>query len=161
MQPLPPGFRSPHPNVNFPGGLPSLHAPAQDFDRERRKYRRRRGSGDVIYYAVPYYIPYSVYQTEVVAGAAAGASGAAPNSAAPRSPDSPGSSSLPAERPRTLLAFKDHTVLIVVDYWLEGDWLYYALEPGQRLSVPLDRLDQPLTQQLNRERGVAFVLEAR
>jgi hypothetical protein len=60
-----------------------------------------------------------------------------------------------------LLAFKDSSVVVVVEYWLEGDWLYYITTSGHRLSGPLDRLDQPLTQQLNRERNVPFILEAR
>ena len=60
-----------------------------------------------------------------------------------------------------MLAFKDHTVLIVTDYWLEGDMLVYETSPGVRTPVPLERLDLILTQQLNRERNVRFVLEAR
>jgi hypothetical protein len=60
-----------------------------------------------------------------------------------------------------LLAFKDSSIVLVVEYWLEGDWLYYVTQSGHRLSGPLDRLDQPLTQQLNSERNVPFILESR
>jgi hypothetical protein len=61
----------------------------------------------------------------------------------------------------TLLAFKDHTIMAVTDYWLEGDAVCYDTSSGSRTCIPLDRLDLPLTQQLNRERNVRFVLEAR
>lgn len=118
----------------------------------------RRGSSGVVYYGIPYYIPYYVYSTE-----AAPASGPEPFSSYPSgaSPTANATNMPTTAKPLTLLAFKDHTVVIVVDYWLEGDWLYYEITPGQRLSAPLDRLDQPLTQQLNRERNVPFILEAR
>ena len=65
----------------------------------------------------------------------------------------------PAVKPLTLLAFKDHTILAVTDYWLEGDMLYYQTSYGLQNSIPLDRLDLPLTEQLNRDRNVLFVLE--
>jgi hypothetical protein len=97
----------------------------------------------------------------VITGAAPALPERGSNYAAPGVHDPAPAQEEPDEKPVTLLAFKDRTVLIVVDYWLEGDWLYYSIDPGQRLSVPLDRLDQPLTQQLNRERGVPFILEAR
>jgi hypothetical protein len=96
----------------------------------------------VIYLGVPYYVPYYVYS--------------GPGAAAVY-PDQLGK---PSARV-TLLAFKDRTVLAVIDYWLEGDQLYYRTQPGLRVAVPLERLDLILTQQLNRERGVPFVLEAR
>jgi len=61
----------------------------------------------------------------------------------------------------TLLAFRDSTVLAVVDYWLQGEMLVYSTSLGVRTVVPLDRLDLALTQQLNFERNVPFILEAR
>jgi hypothetical protein len=60
----------------------------------------------------------------------------------------------------TLLAFKDQTLVAVTDYWLSGDTLYY-LRNGAASGTPLSQLDLTLTQQLNRERNVPFVLEAR
>jgi hypothetical protein len=39
--------------------------------------------------------------------------------------------------------------------------LVYETSSGSRTFVPLDRLDFALTQQLNFERNVRFVLEAR
>ncbi len=60
-----------------------------------------------------------------------------------------------------MLAFKDATVIAVTDYWLQGYMLVYETSQGVRTVVPLDRLDFGLTQQLNFERNVPFVLEAR
>ncbi|MCZ6489185.1 MAG: hypothetical protein O7A06_01490 [Acidobacteria bacterium] len=76
----------------------------------------------------------------------------------PAAPRTPGD---PAVGPLTLLAFMDHTILAVTDYWLEGDILYYQTSYGLQGSIPLDRLDLPLTQQLNQERNIPFVLESR
>ena len=61
----------------------------------------------------------------------------------------------------TLLAFQNHTIVAVTDYWLQGNILYYQTSNGMQGSIPLDRLDLPLTQQLNRERNIPFVLESR
>ncbi len=61
----------------------------------------------------------------------------------------------------TLLAFKDATVIAVTDYWLEGNMLVFDTSSGIRTTVPLDRLDFALTQQLNFERNVPFILEGR
>jgi hypothetical protein len=79
--------------------------------------------------------------------------------------------SIPSPEPRqvvprpartvTLLAFKDSMVIAVTDYWMEGYSLVYETSLGVRTVVPLDRLDWGLTQQLNFERNVPFVLEAR
>lgn len=60
-----------------------------------------------------------------------------------------------------ILSFKDGTTVEVVDYWLHGDQVYYLNAAGVQGSVPIDRLDLPATQQLNRERNLPFVLESR
>lgn len=150
IQPLPTGF--PVPNINYPGGMPGMNSPIPSDRRDHWPGHRQRGTSGVIYYGIPYYVPYLVYSQDHSSTSATAASGSAYG--AP-------SDSQPAAKPVTLLAFKDHTVLIVIDYWLEGDWLYYETTPGMRLSAPLDRLDLPLTQQLNRERNVPFVLQSR
>lgn len=67
----------------------------------------------------------------------------------------------PEARPVTLLAFKDHTIVAVTDYWLEGDTLYYESSYGAKTGIPLSQLDLAFTQQLNRERNLRFVLESR
>ncbi len=49
----------------------------------------------------------------------------------------------------------------VIDYWLQGDQIYYLNAEGVQGSAPIDRLDLPRTQQLNRERRLSFVLQSR
>lgn len=61
----------------------------------------------------------------------------------------------------TLLAFKDHTIVAVTDYWLKDDMLYYRTSYEGQTGVPLDRLDFAFTERLNSERGVRFVLKSR
>ena len=181
LQPLPTGQLSPVPNINFPGGVPTiqrhppafhphgpLHVPGWKF-RGRHFKGQGFGGGTVI---VPYYVPYVVYggSTTMVAVPPAVAEPSAPQEirglydselildyAPPGQP----AVSVPEAQPLTLLAFKDSTLLAVVDYWLEGDMLWYESRSGLKTVIPLDRLDLPLTQQLNRERNVRFVLEAR
>jgi len=141
-----------------------MHAPPRDPRMGRRSGFSGRGTSGVVYYGVPYYVPYYVYPTDLTVSSPASAPASSSGYTSSQSIASSAGDTNAAEpgaKPLTLLAFKDHTVLIVVDYWLEGTWLYYEITPGQRLSGPLDRLDQPLTQQLNRERNVPFVLEAR
>ena len=152
IQPLIPGPPG-HPNINFPGGTPAMNRPSpyppgdvhRGDGRSHAPDHFGRGNPVVIYYGVPYYVPYAVYPQEPAA---------APPTTTP-------SASQPAAKPLTLLAFKDGSVVVAREYWLEGDWLYYELTSGQRLSGPLDRLDIALTQQLNRERNVRFALESR
>jgi len=76
-------------------------------------------------------------------------------------PSQPVPSATPEAKPVTLLAFKDHTIVAVTDYWLEGETLYYSTSYGGQTGIPLDQLDLPFTQQLNRERNLRFVLESR
>ena len=152
-------------NIIFPGGAPGLHG---NFPHGKGGHfqRGQTGFGGVyngsVIYAVPYYVP--VY-TEVVPTAppeqprqfdirqyqGVAPSPAQPQEFAPR----------PPARPVTLLAFKDATIIAVTDYWLQGYSLVYETSLGVRTVVPLDRLDFGLTQQLNLERNVPFVLAAR
>jgi hypothetical protein len=60
-----------------------------------------------------------------------------------------------------LLAFKDHSIVGVTDYWLQGDTLYYATTYGSKTGIPLTQLDLPLTQKLNQQGNLHFVLEFR
>lgn len=60
--------------------------------------------------------------------------------------------------PLTLLVFRDHSIQAVTDYWLEDGQLHYVTSDGARHMVPLDELDVDMSVQLNRERGVGFVL---
>jgi hypothetical protein len=165
LQPLPTTSGFPIPNINSPGATPGIHRGGRlgrggDFKGGHANFG---GYGSTVYYAIPYYVPvytevpvYSQvappveqprpYDIRVYEGAPS-----PPQQAAPR----------PEARPVTLLAFKDSTVIAVVDYWIEGNMLIYSTSLGVRTVVPLDRVDFALTQQLNFERNVPFVLEAR
>ncbi len=154
----------------------------------RGGYSRRgsNGSSIVFYYGIPYALPYyepygySTYSVYSGGGYYSAPPPQPPEPAAPGTPGDPAdvrlwpweyqSSEQPPEQPTsqqptvgtlTLLAFQDHTILAVTDYWLEGDILYYETSYGLQGSIPLDRLDLPLTQQLNQERNIPFVLESR
>ncbi len=170
IQPLPTGSGFPIPNINHPGAMPGIQG---DFSHGKRA-RFHGGfssfggfySSPIIYYGVPYYYP--VYTQAVPAAPPAlpeppreydirQYQGVAPSPAQPSQQYAP----QPPGRTVTLLAFKDATVIAVTDYWLQGDSLVYETSLGVRTVVPLDRLDLALTQQLNFERNVRFVLEAR
>ncbi len=74
--------------------------------------------------------------------------------------------SQPIERPwraprPTLLILKDGQGHVVTTYWIEAGQLVYVGSDGTRQALPLDDLDLQLTVQLNRERGVPFVLRPR
>ncbi len=73
----------------------------------------------------------------------------------------PAPEAAPQPRPVTILAFKDSTIVAVTDYWLKGADVYYKRGDGSEAGVPIDQLDFPLTEQLNRERHVPLVLEYR
>lgn len=121
-----------------------------------------------VYYLLPYYIPYVVSTT----GAETQPKVATPNqpggiAAQPLPQPGPygsvtsssGASAIPASG--TLLAFKDHTIVLVKAYWLEGETVWYETADGPRTPIAISQLDFALTQQLNRERNVKFVLESR
>ncbi len=61
-------------------------------------------------------------------------------------------------KPLTLLVFKDHTIIAVINYWKEGDRLHYVTSYGSKSSVSLDLLDLEFTRKLNDERNVKFEL---
>jgi hypothetical protein len=136
--------------------------------RGHGSFGKRRVAPNVVFYGVPYYVPYIVYtpdpspntaQTQPANPAPYG-SGITVSPPPPPQPAAP-SAAPPGFKTITLLAFKDHSVVAVMDYWLEGDQVCYDTGSGLRTCIPLDRLDLPLSQQLNRERNVRFVLEAR
>jgi hypothetical protein len=58
----------------------------------------------------------------------------------------------------TLIALKDSTVIAAIGYWAENGDLIYITKTYARKTLPLDRIDKDLTEQLNRERGVEFLL---
>jgi hypothetical protein len=57
-----------------------------------------------------------------------------------------------------LIAFKDHTILPALAYWVEGDTLMYISQQGTPNRASLSLIDRDFSKQLNRERQVDFNL---
>ena len=60
-----------------------------------------------------------------------------------------------------LIAFKDHTIVQALGYWMEGGALHYVSVEHTLNQVSLDLIDRDLSQRLNDERGVQFKLPVR
>ncbi|MSO19975.1 MAG: hypothetical protein EXQ56_05835 [Acidobacteria bacterium] len=126
------------------------------------------------YYLLPYYVPY-VINTQ-------GTEGQTPSVGNPNQPaqqtglaaqplpqpgpygsvsSSTGASTQSSTANLTLLVFKDRTIVLVKSYWLEGETVWYETTDGLRTPISISQLDLTLTQQLNKERNVKFVLESR
>ncbi|MCL4402622.1 MAG: hypothetical protein M1436_08180 [Acidobacteria bacterium] len=60
--------------------------------------------------------------------------------------------------PGYLFAFKDHSIYSAVAYWVQGDTLHYFTAGNTHNQVSLSLLDRPLTERLNKERGVSIQL---
>lgn len=64
-----------------------------------------------------------------------------------------------SERPTIyLIAFKDHTILPALAYWVEGENLNYVTKEGKPNSASLSLIDRDFSRQLNRERSIDFNL---
>lgn len=57
-----------------------------------------------------------------------------------------------------LIAFKDHTILPALAYWMEGDTLNYITQQGTPNRASLTLIDRDFSKQLNRERQIDFNL---
>jgi hypothetical protein len=57
-----------------------------------------------------------------------------------------------------LLAFKDHSIVQALGYWMEGSTLHYVSAEHSLNQASLDLIDRDLSQRLNSERGVEFKL---
>jgi hypothetical protein len=57
-----------------------------------------------------------------------------------------------------LIAFKDHRITAAKAYWAEGDALHYVTREGEHKQAPFDSIDRAFSEQLNRDRHVAFQL---
>jgi len=55
-----------------------------------------------------------------------------------------------------LIAFKDHRITAAKAYWAEGDTLHYVTREGEHKQAPFDSIDRAFSEQLNRDRHVAF-----
>jgi len=59
-----------------------------------------------------------------------------------------------------LIAYKNQTIYPAVKYWVEGGTLDYITPTGAHKRATLDLIDTALSERLNRERNVRFVLPA-
>lgn len=66
----------------------------------------------------------------------------------------------PPLAPLTLVVLKNQKIFAVSDYWLEDARLFYVTSTGRQDSVALHDLDLEMTNQLNAERNVDFVLRS-
>lgn len=55
-----------------------------------------------------------------------------------------------------LIAFKDHTIMASIAYWMEGDTLNYITPQGKLNHVTVGLVDVDFSKQLNQERNVDF-----
>jgi len=60
-----------------------------------------------------------------------------------------------------LIAFKDHSIVQALGYWMEGAALHYVSVEHTLNQASLDLIDRDLSQRLNDERGVEFKIPAR
>ena len=79
----------------------------------------------------------------------------------PSVPEPMPSKTEPSEVPYALLAFKDHSIYVATDYWLENNRLQYVTNYGASNSAALDLIDMDLTIKLNEARGVKFDLRSK
>jgi hypothetical protein len=87
--------------------------------------------------------------------------------APPSHPYADTQASQPERRPRVvnddqptlyLIAFKDHTIVQALGYWMEGSTLHYVSVEHSLNQASLDLIDRDLSQRLNDERGIEFKL---
>lgn len=69
-------------------------------------------------------------------------------------PSNPGQATL------YLIAFKDHTIVQALGYWMEGSTLHYVTVEHDVNQASMDLIDRDLSQRLNGERGLEFRLPA-
>jgi|HubBroStandDraft_1064217.scaffolds.fasta_scaffold69094_2 hypothetical protein len=57
-----------------------------------------------------------------------------------------------------LIAFRDHTIVQALGYWMQGSTLHYVSAEQTLNQVSIDLVDRDLSQRLNDERGLDFRL---
>lgn len=81
--------------------------------------------------------------------------------------DAGSSNAAPARQPTAddqptiyLIAFKDHSIVQALGYWMEGSTLHYVSAERTLNQASIDLIDRELSQRLNDERGLEFKLPA-
>ena len=65
----------------------------------------------------------------------------------------------PGDQPTLyLIAFKDHSIVQALGYWMEGSTLHYVSAEHTLNQASLDMIDRDMSMRLNSERGVEFRL---
>jgi hypothetical protein len=59
-----------------------------------------------------------------------------------------------------LIAFKDHSIVQALGYWMEGATLHYVSVEHTLNQASINLIDRDLSQRLNDERGLEFRLPA-
>jgi len=63
----------------------------------------------------------------------------------------------PSDQPTLyLIAFKDHSIVQALGYWMEGSTLHYVSAEHTLNQASLDMIDHDMSMRLNSERGVEF-----
>ena len=57
-----------------------------------------------------------------------------------------------------LIAFNDHTIRAAASYRLDGGVIYWTSREGDQMQAPLSNVDRRFSEQINRDRRVAFPL---
>ncbi|MFB3813010.1 MAG: hypothetical protein ACE14L_02780 [Terriglobales bacterium] len=65
-----------------------------------------------------------------------------------------------AEATGTVLVLEDGSAYVVTDYWLENGEIRLLKPDGTSRLLPIGRVDLRTTVELNRQRGVRFVLSS-
>jgi len=60
-----------------------------------------------------------------------------------------------------LIAFKDHSIVPALGYWMEGATLHYVSVEHALNQASIELIDRDLSQRLNDERAVEFKLPSR
>ena len=76
-------------------------------------------------------------------------------------PDSSSAEELAPEPSLYLVALKNGNIHTSTEHWIESDALHYITRGGAHNLVSIEDVDMELTARLNRERGLAFVIEVR
>ena len=87
-----------------------------------------------------------------------------PDGLRPASPEAAGTAPEAGSSPKAtfhLIALRDGTINTSREHWLEKDALHYVTRDGVHNRVTVEDVDLDLTAQVNRERGLPFVLEVR
>jgi hypothetical protein len=144
-------------------------------DRTRDQRHFPPNSYTPTYYLLPYYVPYVVNPTDTTTQTNTPVAPApypnqptqTPGIAAqplyPQTLPQPGQygSVTTSTGASTSASTATASLTLAKAYWLEGETIWYETEHGGPTPISIAQLDLTLTQQLNKDRGIKFVLESR